>query len=129
MYKMKEEFKTGIEFIDEQHKKLFEIADKAYNLLTNNFTLDKYDSVVNIIEELKDYTTFHFKSEEEYMDSINYKRRFSQKIAHEKFIEELNNVDLKIVDENQDEGIKKILEFLNTWLTEHILYSDKLIGK
>ncbi|NFQ10782.1 bacteriohemerythrin, partial [Clostridium botulinum] len=40
MYKMKEEFKTGIEFIDEQHKKLFEIADKAYNLLTNNFTLD-----------------------------------------------------------------------------------------
>ncbi|NFQ11089.1 bacteriohemerythrin, partial [Clostridium botulinum] len=98
-------------------------------LLTNNFTLDKYDSVVNIIEELKDYTTFHFKSEEEYMDSINYKRRFSQKIAHEKFIEELNNVDLKIVDENQDEGIKKILEFLNTWLTEHILYSDKLIGK
>ncbi|NFG63538.1 bacteriohemerythrin [Clostridium botulinum] len=129
MYKMEEEFKTGIEFIDEQHKKLFEIADKAYNLLTNNFTLDKYDSVVNIIEELKDYTTFHFKSEEEYMDSINYKRRFSQKIAHEKFIEELNNVDLKIVDENQDEGIKKILEFLNTWLTEHILYSDKLIGK
>lgn len=53
MYEMKEEFKTGIEFLDEQHKKLFEIADKAYNLLTNNFTLDKYDSVVYIIEELK----------------------------------------------------------------------------
>ncbi|MBN1038671.1 MULTISPECIES: hemerythrin family protein [unclassified Clostridium] len=129
MYEMKEEFKTGIEFIDEQHKKLFEIADKAYNLLTNNFTLDKYDSVVYIIEELKNYTTFHFKSEEEYMDSINYKRRLSQKIAHGKFIEKLNNIDLKIVDENQDESIKEILEFLNTWLTEHILYCDKIIGK
>lgn len=129
MYEMKEEFKTGIEFLDEQHKKLFEIADKAYNLLTNNFTLDKYDSVVYIIEELKNYTTFHFKSEEEYMDSINYKRRLSQKIAHGQFIEQLNNIDLKIVDENQDESIKEILEFLNTWLTEHILYCDKIIGK
>ncbi|MBN1045537.1 MULTISPECIES: hemerythrin family protein [Clostridium] len=129
MYEMKEEFKTGIEFLDEQHKKLFEIADKAYNLLTNNFTLDKYDSVVYIIEELKNYTTFHFKSEEEYMDSINYKRRLSQKIAHGQFIEKLNNIDLKIVDENQDESIKEILEFLNTWLTEHILYCDKIIGK
>ncbi|MBZ9691700.1 MULTISPECIES: hemerythrin family protein [unclassified Clostridium] len=129
MYEMKEEFKTGIEFIDEQHKKLFEIADKVYNLLTNNFTLDKYDSVVYIIEELKNYTTFHFKSEEEYMDSINYKRRLSQKIAHGNFIEKLNNIDLKIVDENQDESIKEILEFLNTWLTEHILYCDKIIGK
>ncbi|WP_252230042.1 MULTISPECIES: hemerythrin family protein [unclassified Clostridium] len=129
MYEMKEEFKTGIKFLDEQHKKLFEIADKAYNLLTNNFTLDKYDSVVYIIEELKNYTTFHFKSEEEYMDSINYKRRLSQKIAHGQFIEQLNNIDLKIVDENQDESIKEILEFLNTWLTEHILYCDKIIGK
>ncbi|ACD22560.1 bacteriohemerythrin [Clostridium botulinum] len=129
MYEMKEEFKTGIEFLDEQHKKLFEIADKAYNLLTNNFTLDKYDSVVYIIEELKNYTTFHFKSEEEYMDSINYKRRLSQKIAHGQFIEKLNNIDLKIVDENQNESIKEILEFLNTWLTEHILYCDKIIGK
>lgn len=63
------------------------------------------------------------------MDSINYKRRLSQKIAHGQFIEKLNNIDLKIVDENQDESIKEILEFLNTWLTEHILYCDKIIGK
>lgn len=129
MYKMKDEFKTGIELIDEQHKTLFDIADKAYHLLNNDFTLDKYDDVLEIIDELKDYTAYHFKSEEEYMDSIGYKRRFSQKIAHEKFIDKLNSVNLKVIDENQDESIKKILEFLNLWLTEHILYCDKLIGK
>ena len=129
MYEMKEEYKIGVEQIDEQHKKLFELADKAYMLLKDDFTLDKYDKIVHIVEELKDYTVFHFKSEEEYMESINYKRLFTQKIEHSEFIKKLDAIDLKNVDENQDESLIKMLSFLNDWLTEHILRNDKLIGE
>lgn len=129
MYEMKEEYKIGVELIDEQHKKLFELADKAYMLLKDEFILDKYDKIVHILEELKDYTIFHFKSEEGYMESINYKRLFSQKIEHEQFIKKLDEIDLKNIDKNQDEGLVKILNFLNDWLTEHILRNDKLIGQ
>lgn len=127
MYEMKEEYKIGVERIDEQHKKLFELADKAYMLLKDDFSLDKYDKIVHILEELKDYTIFHFKSEEEYMESINYKRLFSQKIEHEKFIKTLENVNYNEIDEKQDESLVKILNFLNDWLVEHILKTDKLI--
>lgn len=129
MYEMKEEYKIGVELIDEQHKKLFELADKAYMLLKDDFSLDKYDKIVHIIEELKEYTIFHFKSEEEYMQSINYKRLFSQKIEHAEFIKKIEAIDLRHIDENQDEGLVKILNFLNDWLTEHILKTDKLIGQ
>lgn len=129
MYKMKEEFKTGIDFIDEQHERLFEIADKAYILLKNDFTIDKYDKVIDLIDELKDYTKFHFKSEEDYMDSINYKKRFTQKIEHDAFIKKLDEVDYKSIDKDPDDYILKILDFLNEWLTRHILHNDKLIGK
>ena len=129
MYEMKEEYKIGVEKIDEQHKKLFELADKAYMLLKDEFTIDKYDKIVQIINELKDYTVFHFKSEEEYMESINYKRMFSQKIEHDKFIKTFEEIDLTHVDQNQDVSLIKMLAFLNEWLTEHILKSDKLIGK
>lgn len=129
MYEMKDEYKTGIDFIDEQHARLFEIADEAYNLLNNDFTIDKYDNVVEIIDELKDYTKFHFESEEKYMASINYKRRFTQKIEHDNFIKKLEEVDYKKIDENPDQFVLKILEFLNAWLTEHIIHNDKLIGK
>ena len=124
-----EEYDMGVEEIDEQHKKLFELADKAYMLLKDEFTIDKYDKIVQIINELKDYTVFHFKSEEEYMESINYKRMFSQKIEHDKFIKTLEEIDLTHVDQNQDVSLIKMLAFLNEWLTEHILKSDKLIGK
>ena len=86
MYEMKEEYKIGVEIIDEQHKTLFVLADKAYMLLKDEFTLDKYDKIIHILEELKDYTIFHFKSEEEYMESINYKRLFTEKIEHEKLL-------------------------------------------
>lgn len=129
MYKIKDEYKTGIDFIDEQHARLFEIANEAHTLLNDNFTIDKYDSVVEIIDELKEYTKFHFASEEKYMESINYKRMFTQKIEHENFIKKLDEIDYKIVDENPDKYVLNILEFLNSWLTGHILHNDKLIGK
>ena len=129
MYEMKEEYKIGVELIDEQHKKLFELANKAYILLKDDFSLDKYDKIVQILEELKDYTIFHFKSEEEYMESINYKRLFTQKIEHEKFIKTLEETNYRDIDENQDESLVKMLNFLNDWLTEHILGNDKLIGE
>ena len=129
MYEMKDEFKTGIDFIDEQHAKLFDIANQAYLLLKNDFTIDKYDKVIDLIDELKDYTSFHFKSEEDYMDSINYKRRFTQKIEHDAFIKKLDEVDYRSIDTNPDEYIFKMLEFLNQWLTGHFLHNAKLIGK
>lgn len=129
MYKMKDEYKTGIDFIDEQHARLFEIANEAYNIINDNFTIDKYDDVVEIIDELKDYTKFHFTAEEKYMESIHYKRMFTQKIEHEKFIKKLEEVDYRTIDENPDKYVLNILEFLNTWLTGHILHNDKLIGK
>ena len=127
MYEMKEQYKIGIDHIDEQHKKLFELADKAYLLLKDDFSLDKYDKIVQILEELKDYTIFHFKSEEEYMESINYKRLFTQKIEHERFIKALEDINYKEIDEKQDESLVKILSFLNDWLIEHILKTDKFI--
>jgi len=127
MYEMKEEYKIGVEKIDEQHKKLFQLADKAYMLLKDEFSLDKYDKIVHILEELKEYTIFHFKSEEEYMESIEYKRLFTQKIEHAKFIKTLEEINYKDLDEKQDESLVKILNFLNDWLIEHILKTDKLI--
>lgn len=57
------------------------------------------------------------------------KGMFTQKIEHENFIRKLDEVDYKTIDENPDAYVLNILEFSNTWLTEHILHNDKLIGK
>jgi hemerythrin len=50
------------------------IADRAYDLLKNNLYTDKYDKIVEILEELKNYTICHFQSEEAYMMRLGYKK-------------------------------------------------------
>ena len=126
---MKEEDYTGIPQIDAEHKKLFEIAESAYELRRNEFIPDKYDNIRDLLEELREYTKEHFKHEEEYMESIQYKKMFTQKIEHQAFIDKLDEIDLDDIDENSDQMIDDILEFLTNWLVEHILHTDKQIGQ
>lgn len=122
-----DEYLLGISLIDEQHKKLFSIVEEGFDLLKNDFYIDKYDRIIKLIEELRDYTIFHFRSEEEYMRSINYKKYFSHIIEHQEFINKVNNLDLSKIDKNQDEYIKSILNFALQWIIDHILKTDKLI--
>ena len=129
MFEMKDEFLTGIDMIDDEHRELFRIAQSAMDLYQNEFVADKYDHIVEILEELKAYTVKHFADEEAYMESIHYKRLFSQKIEHNAFIEKLNEYNLDEIDENQNETILDLLNFLNDWLVNHILEQDKLISK
>ncbi|MGL4991497.1 MAG: bacteriohemerythrin [Sarcina sp.] len=129
MFEMKEAYKTGIKFIDEQHEEIFKITSKAYYLLKNDFTIDKFDQIILIVNELKEYTRFHFEAEEEYMKEIGHKKYFSQKIEHEKFMGKLNELDIKKIDDTQDESLEEILKFLGDWLIHHILEKDLLIGK
>ncbi len=128
-YEFTKDYHTGIDFIDEEHAKLFEIANRAYDLLTNQFVTDKYDAIVAVLEELKEYTKYHFNHEEEYMKSINYPKRFSQLHQHTQFINKLNSYNLKEIDVNQQEGILEILDFLAVWLQGHIKGMDKKIGE
>lgn len=61
MFEMKDEYRLGIPSIDEEHEKLFEIGERAYKLLKDPYTIDKYDKIVDVISELKDYTAYHLK--------------------------------------------------------------------
>ncbi len=128
-YEMKEEYYTGIDFVDQEHAKLFSIANDAYELLMNDFIPDKYDYILNVIQELKDYTKYHFQHEEEYMISIGYKRLLSQKVDHADFIEKLENIDTSSIDEKQKDVLLELLDFLNSWLIGHIYKRDKLIAQ
>lgn len=127
MLKWKDDYLIGVESIDEQHEKLFEIAGRAFDLLKNDMCIDKYDRIVEILEELKNYAIYHFKSEEEYMLSIEYKRFISHKVEHDEFIEKVNNADLKKIDVDQDAYLMSLLEFIVNWTSDHILKNDKLI--
>lgn len=129
MYEFKEIYATGIDQIDTEHKRLFEIAESVYQLQQDEFIPDKYDHIKQVLEELRTYTKTHFAHEEAYMQSINYKGMFTQKVQHDAFIQKLDNTDLDAIDENSDAAISDLMQFLTDWLINHILNVDKLIAE
>lgn len=129
MIKWDDKYLLGIDIIDEQHKELFRIAQEASDLLEDDFTIDKYDKVINIIEELKSYAVYHFKAEEEFMLDNEYRKYLSHKIIHDEFLEKVSKVDLEAMDENQNEHLLSIINFVVDWIATHILGTDKLIAE
>ena len=129
MLQWKEEYEVGVAEIDEQHQKLIDIANRVYELMRNELALDKYDQIVEILQELKEYTVYHFHFEEGLMQKARYKKRFSHKILHQNFLAQVEAVDLSAVDENQDAYLVQIMDFIANWLIEHIIGEDKKVGQ
>ena len=132
MYEMKPEYYTGIEKIDQEHERLFELAQETYELLHNDFLQDKTEQLVYLISELINYTKTHFSHEEAYLDSIHYAELEKHKTQHRKFEDTLLEFDLDSIEgdfDSQDKIVKGLLEFLVGWLVTHILKVDMLYVK
>lgn len=123
-----DKYKTGIELIDSEHKKLFEIIKETNDVIYDDFLPDKYDAIVHIIGELKEYTIMHFSDEEKYMEEIGYAGIEAQKAAHTAFVDKLNHINLDNVDDNQQEYLCELINYLLNWLSTHILKMDKKIN-
>ncbi|MBQ8822599.1 MAG: bacteriohemerythrin [Lachnospiraceae bacterium] len=121
------EYYTGIELVDAQHARLFEIINEADKLIKAELLHDKYDEIVHILNVLKDYTVTHFTDEEAYMERIGYEGLSAQKVAHMSFVDMLNQVNLDNVDDNQQEYLEELVVYLKNWLIVHILKVDKRI--
>lgn len=122
-----DEYRTGIEIVDEEHQELFQIIKRANDLITEELLHDKYDEIMSVLDELRNYTIKHFADEEEYMTSINYEGLPAQKKTHEMFVDKLNDINLDDLDDNQQQYLIELVDFLLMWLVNHILKMDKKI--
>lgn len=124
-----EEYQVGISLIDKEHEMLFEIIGRANRLVREGVDEDSLHEIWEILKELKTYTQFHFKDEEEYMERMAYEGLPAQKRAHTAFIGKIESIDLVEVGQNPQEYMQSLMEFLLGWLINHILNSDKKIPK
>lgn len=122
-----DKYRTGIQLVDDEHKKLFEIIKETNDVIAAELLHDKYDAIIHILDQLKGYTIMHFSDEERYMESIDYEGLELQRIAHKAFVDRLEEINLEDVDDNQKEYLDELIDFLLSWLTNHILKMDKRI--
>ena len=113
-------YSVGIEIIDKQHKKLVDII----NVLFNSFSNGKAENIVSdVINELVEYTVYHFKVEEDLFEEYNYPEKEDHKQKHQEFINQVAEWKVKL--QKGDENIHyECLDFLKTWLLKHIKGDD-----
>jgi hemerythrin len=116
--------RVGVDEIDEDHRKLIHI----FNILNHSVTEGESPEYLAVtLEELINCTVWHFSHEERLMLKYRYKEIEEHKAEHRELIrsvkelqQEILQADKPIVGEN--------IEFLERWLTEHILTADGRLG-
>lgn len=107
--------------IDRQHQKLIQIIDKLYLAMKTGRGREVVGVVLN---ELEDYTKYHFSFEEKYFDLYEYPQSDSHKKEHRDFLEKVLNYKQELEQGNITLSIK-IMSFLKDWLGNHIQGTDK----
>lgn len=127
MLEWKDNYNLGIEEIDNQHRHLFKIADKVSELTKDiREGIDCYDDFMEILNELVDYTIYHFDYEEIYMQNNGYDKDdfLVHQVEHKMFVKKLEKFKETDFDENQYEYINNMLTFLVDWIVHHIIDVD-----
>jgi len=117
-------YSVGVEYFDNQHKKLFATAQKLYQEIMSS----KSESVIReILEDLLHYVDTHFKDEEFYMEKYNYDYLEKHKKEHRQFEEEIHNLKGRH-QEGQIFIAMKLLNYLQDWFFDHIVMEDQKYG-
>ncbi len=123
--KWTDEFSVGIESIDTQHKKLVDMIKTLHNAIADGKTTEVLDK---IFEELIDYTNYHFSYEEELFKSYGYPDEGVHKKEHVDLKNQLLKLKRMMKEGDSFMGEVLILKFLQDWLLNHIMKSDKKYG-
>jgi len=117
---------VGIDEIDDDHRRLIMFLD---NLFTACFAGQGPQVLKKILGELMQYTRQHFSHEEDVMRRIGYPDLEDHRSMHAELVTELDDIIEQFEISNSHELSNKTLQFLEDWLTHHILIEDKKIGK
>jgi hemerythrin len=110
---------TGIEVIDQQHRRIVEMINQLHGAQRNLERL----AVAEVIDELVDYTLSHFAFEEELMEEAGYPFSAAHKRVHEVFIRRVDEYRLRFqAGEDVSDDLKHML---SRWLFNHIRSDDK----
>ena len=115
-------FSVNVAEIDRQHQVLVGLINDLNDAMKEG---KGKDILMKILDELINYTATHFKFEEKYFDQFEYPNKDAHKLAHKNLVREV--VSFKTDFQSGKFGLTvEVLNFLVSWLKNHILVEDKM---
>ncbi len=120
-----EQYSVDIRKIDNQHKILLDYLNKLYDIILGE---TENEDIVKIIDDMTIHAISQFRSEEQLMFSTGYPKYSHHKLQHKHLIKQLGDLREKYCSDGSTELVE-LTNFLKDWLVDHIMGSDKSMGK
>lgn len=122
-------YMTGVQRIDEQHQVLANTLNEANLRLANGVSRDLLEAITR---DLLSYALYHFETEERLMREYGYADRSaadedSHRQEHRGFSRRVVAIRAGLKDGHLVSR-EELLSFLNNWLLNHILHTDKKLA-
>lgn len=117
----KDSYSVGVDTIDDDHKKLLGMINQLQ--AAAHYKTDE-EIVEQVLNQLVDYTKYHFCREEEMMRKCNYPDFEEHKKQHDEMILQVSSYinDYRI---DRTRTIEDVAVYLKTWLVTHINGTDQ----
>lgn len=113
---------TKIPIIDRHHKSLFHLIDRLYQNMKSDTTSEV---LAQVLDDMIDYTDYHFKAEEAAFEEFKYPDCEKHKVQHAALVRKA-----KELREELNQGRKllasEVTDFLKSWINNHIRSCDML---
>ncbi|MEN2998879.1 MAG: hemerythrin family protein [Brevinematia bacterium] len=120
--------KTGIEIVDEQHKKLIDAINNFLDKLLDSNAKVIFSEVEKVFDFMAEYSVFHFQTEEKMMEENSCPTLNLHKSQHQFFIMEANKLKFDLKTKGlTPELLSKVQYLLLDWVKNHITEMDKKI--
>ncbi|OGT90383.1 MAG: hypothetical protein A2286_00260 [Gammaproteobacteria bacterium RIFOXYA12_FULL_61_12] len=114
-------YSTGIEAIDNDHKKLLGLINNL-QASVHYHTGEQFER--QSLNELIDYTRFHFGREESLMEKHGFPGFADHKRQHHEMIQEVERFVAEYEKKGSD-ALDQVAEYLKVWLVNHINGTDQ----
>lgn len=116
----KDDYSVGVPLFDEQHRTLFSLINDFVEALKRG---EEAGQAGRTLQGLLDYTTTHFKAEEDLMLRHGYPDYGRHKEAHDRFAATVKGFASEARNGTLDTG--RLGRLLMDWLVQHILHMDR----
>jgi hemerythrin len=116
------DLETGFEAIDKQHRELFSWA----NALSKDDVLTDENILKEALNNLDSYVVYHFRTEEEAMDTYSYDQLKKHRAQHHRLMSEVGQLYGRVRREGASKGLLAELQYMFAdWFNLHIKEWDK----
>lgn len=117
-----ENMSVGVPLVDDDHRLLVSLVNQLHDSVGDR---EEREVLGSVLDTLLDYTVFHFQREEKVMEAAGYPGLEAHRHQHNDLTDKVRALQKSYAAGSPDVVGVAVLDFVKTWLVEHILGHDR----